>query len=89
MTLYILTSESLCDTQVLELIFLQNSKIFNISNKIYAKCFQLMRFDDKFLNCWNWFINSKIMTLLHFDLRKPVRRTGFGTHFYRIQKITK
>ena len=56
---------------------------------MYAKCFQLMRFDDKFLNCWNWFINSKIMTLLHFDLRKPVRRTGFGTHFYKIQKITK
>ena len=21
------------------------------------------------------------MTLLHFDLRKPVRRTGFRTHF--------
>ena len=70
-------------------LFLQNSKIFKISNKIYAKCFQLMRFDDKFLNCWNWFINSKIMTLLHFDLRKPVPRTGFGTHFYKIQKITK
>ena len=29
------------------------------------------------------------MTLLHFDLRKPVRRTGFRTHFYKIQKITK
>ena len=29
------------------------------------------------------------MTLLHFDLRKPVRGTGFGTHFYKIQKITK
>ena len=69
--------------------FLQNSKIFKIRNKIYAKSFQLMRFDDKFLNCWNWFINSKIMTLLHFDLRKPVRRTCFRTHFYKIQKITK
>ena len=45
--------------------------------------------DDKFLNCWNWFINSKIMTLLHFDLRKPVRRTGLRTHFDKIQKITK
>ena len=22
------------------------------------------------------------MTLLHFDLRKPVRRTGFRTHFF-------
>ena len=31
--------------------FLQNSKIFKISNKIYTKSFQLMRFDDKFLNC--------------------------------------
>ena len=29
------------------------------------------------------------MTLLHFDRRKPVRRTGFGTHFYKNQKITK
>ena len=45
-----------------------------------------MKFDDKFLNCWNWFINSKIMTLLHFDLRKPVRRTGFRTHFLKKKK---
>ena len=45
-----------------------------------------MKFDDKFLNCWNWFINSKIMTLLHFDLRKPVRRTGFRTHFFKKNK---
>ena len=45
---------------------------FKISNKIYAKCFQLMRFDDKFLNCWNWFINSKIMTLLQFNPGEPV-----------------
>ena len=29
------------------------------------------------------------MTLLHFDLRKPVRRTGFRAHFYKNQKITK
>ena len=29
------------------------------------------------------------MALLHFDLRKPVRRTGFRTHFLQIQKITK
>ena len=70
-------------------LFFTNSKIFKISNQIYAKCFQLMRFDDKFLNCWNWFINSRMMTLLHDDLRKPVRCTGFGTHFYKIQKITK
>ena len=41
-------------------------------NKIYTESFQLMRFDDKFLNCWNWFINNIIMTLLHFDRRKPV-----------------
>ena len=27
----------------LEVIFLQNSKNFKISNKIYAKCFHLMR----------------------------------------------
>ena len=31
-----------------------------------------MRFDDKFLNGWNWFINSKIMTLIHFDLKKSL-----------------
>ena len=31
--------------------FLQNSKIFIISNKIYTKSSHLMRFDDKFLNC--------------------------------------
>ena len=31
--------------------FLQNSKIFKISNKIYTNSFQLMRFDDKILNC--------------------------------------
>ena len=30
---------------------LQNSKIFKISNKIYTESFQLMRFDDEFLNC--------------------------------------
>ena len=47
--------------------FLQNSKIFIISNKIYTKSFHLMRFDDKFLNWLNWFINSKIMTLLQFN----------------------
>ena len=45
-----------------------------------------MKFDDKFFNCWNWFINSKKMTLLHFDLRKPVRRTGFRTHFKKSPK---
>ena len=69
--------------------FLQNSKIFKLSNKIYTNSFQLMRFDDKFLNCWNWFINSKIMTLLHFDLRKPVRRTGFRSHFLQNSKVFK
>ena len=31
--------------------FFQNSKIFKISNKIYTNSFQLMRFDEKFLNC--------------------------------------
>ena len=31
-----------------------------------------MKFDDKFLNCWNWFINSKIMTLLQFNPGEPV-----------------
>ena len=31
--------------------FLQNKKFFKISNKIYTNSFQLMRFDDKFLNC--------------------------------------
>ena len=67
--------------------FLQNSKFFKISNKIYTNSFQLMRFDDKFLNCWNWFINSKIMTLLHFDLRKSVRGTGFRTHFLQNSKF--
>ena len=69
--------------------FLQNSKIFKISNKIYTNSIQLMRFDNKFLNCWNWFINSKIMTLLHFDLRKPVRCTGFRSHFLQKSKIFK
>ena len=29
------------------------------------------------------------MTLLHFDLRKPVQRTGFRTHFYKIQNFSK
>ena len=30
------------------------------------------------------------MALLHFDLRNPVRRTGFRTHFfYKIQKFSK
>ena len=57
--------------------FLQNSKIFIISNKIYTKSFHLMRFDDKFLNWLNWFINSKIMTLLQFNPGEPVRCTGF------------
>ena len=27
------------------------------------------------------------MTLLHFDLRKPVRRTGFRSHFLQNSKI--
>ena len=27
------------------------------------------------------------MTLLHFDLRKPVRRTGFRTHFLQSSKM--
>ena len=31
--------------------FLQNSKVFKISNKNYPNSFQLLRFDDKFLNC--------------------------------------
>ena len=26
------------------------------------------------------------MTLLHFDLRKPVRRTGYRTHFLQNSK---
>ena len=38
-----------------------------------------MRFDD----------NSKIMTLLHFDIRKPVRRTGFRSHFLQNSKVFK
>ena len=29
------------------------------------------------------------MTLLHFDLRKPVRRTGFRSHFLQNSKIFK
>ena len=29
------------------------------------------------------------MTLLHFDLGKPVRRTGFRCHLYKIQKFSK
>ena len=44
--------------------FLQNSKNFKISNKIYTESFILMKFDDKFLNYWNWLIYSRIMTLL-------------------------
>ena len=44
--------------------FLQNSKNFKISNEIYTESFKLMKFDDKFLNYWNWLINSRIMTLL-------------------------
>ena len=31
--------------------FLQNSKNYQISIKINTESFQLMRFDDKFLNC--------------------------------------
>ena len=50
--------------------FLQNSKNFLTSNEIYTESFILIKFDDKFLNCWNWFINSRIMTLLQFDLKK-------------------
>ena len=46
--------------------FLQNSKNFKISNKIYTESFILMKFDDKFLHCWNWFINTRIMTLFQF-----------------------
>ena len=67
--------------------FLQNSKIFIISNKIYTKSFHLMRFDDKFFNWLNWFINSKIMTLLQFNPGEPVRRTGFRTPFLQNSKI--
>ena len=63
--------------------FLQNSKILIISNKIYTKSFHLMRFDDKFLN---WFINSKIMTLLQFNSGEPVRCTGFRTPFLQNSK---
>ena len=46
-----------------------------------------MRFDDKFLNWLNWFINSKIMTLLQFNPGEPVRRTGFRTPFFTKFKI--
>ena len=66
--------------------FLQNSKNLKISNKIYTESFILMKFDDNFLNCWNWFIKSKIMRLLHFDLRKPVTRSDFKTHFLQNSK---
>ena len=67
--------------------FLQNSKKFKISNKIYTESFILIKFDDKFLNCLNWFINSKIMTLLQFNPGEPVRRTGFRTPFLQNSKI--
>ena len=67
--------------------FLQNSKFFIMSNKIYTKSFHLMRFDDKFLNWLNWFINSKIMTLLQFNPGEPVPRTGFRTSFLQNSKI--
>ena len=46
--------------------FLQNSKNFKLSNEIYTEGFILMKFYDKFLNCWNWLINSRIMTLFTF-----------------------
>ena len=68
-------------------LFLQNSKFFIMSNKIFTKSFHLMKFDDKFLNWLNWFINSKNMTLLQFNPDEPVRRTGFRTPFLQNSKI--
>ena len=76
----------MCVAQVSELIFYKIQKKFKISNKIYTESFILMKLDDKFLNCCNWFKNNRIMTLLHFDLRKHVRCTGFRTHFLQNSK---
>ena len=65
----------------------RTQKKFKISNKIFTESFILMKFDDKFLNCLNWFINSKIMTLLQLNPGEPVRRTGFRTPFLQNSKI--
>ena len=67
-------------------LFLQNSKFFQKGIKTYTESFQMKRYDDRLLNCWNWFINNRIMTVLHFDPRKPVRCTGFRTHFLQFSK---
>ena len=51
--------------------FLQNSKIFKISNKIHTNSFQLMRFDDFLQNSKIFKISNKIYTnsfqLMRFD----------------------
>ena len=44
--------------------FFTKFKNFQNKQQNLHKSFQLMRFDDKFLNYWNWVINSRIMTLL-------------------------
>ena len=48
-----------------------------------------MKFDDKFLNFWNWFINSKI--LWHFyslNLESLCDAQFSELIFYKIQKFS-
>ena len=62
-------------------------KILNfleINNKIYTESFQWMKYDGKFLNFCNWFINDKVVTFFLFYPKQPVRCTSFRSHFYKI-----